>query len=57
LQRTFSTGVQGSNLLTVKDVATILAISPKTICRYLGRGLPTSESPAAFGFGARDIAE
>ena len=46
------------NLLTAKELAGLLAVSPKTIYSYVGRGIiPHYKIAAAVRFRARDIAE
>ncbi|MCZ2078721.1 MAG: helix-turn-helix domain-containing protein [Bryobacterales bacterium] len=47
-----------SNLLTVKELAALLAVSPKTIYGYVARNLiPHYRIAASVRFRARDIAE
>ena len=47
-----------ANLLTVKELATLLAINPKTIYGYAARNLiPHYRIAASVRFRARDIAE
>ncbi len=49
---------RSSNLLTVKELATLLAISPKTIYGYVGRGMiPHYKIAASVRFWPRDIAD
>jgi excisionase family DNA binding protein len=47
-----------SNLLTAKELAALLAVSPKTIYGYVARNLiPHYRIAASVRFRARDIAE
>jgi excisionase family DNA binding protein len=47
-----------SNLLTVKELAALLAISPKTVYGYVARNLiPHYRIAASVRFRARDIAQ
>ena len=49
---------RSSNLLTAKELAALLAVSPKTIYSYVARNLiPHYKIAASVRFRARDIAE
>jgi excisionase family DNA binding protein len=49
---------QSANLLTVKELAALLAVSPKTVYGYVSRGLiPHYRIAASVRFRPRDIAE
>jgi excisionase family DNA binding protein len=49
---------QCSNLLTVKELSALLAVSSKTVYGYIGRGLiPHYKIAGSVRFRARDIAE